>query len=137
MARNGSQARDGGPARSILLQALAGLLTFYAMAGVWLAMTMGTTRDPRFHWLPLVVGGLAFAASAGIAALAVWRRESKGPAALIVCGIIGAILCMAMPLAVRGAPVGRDSWLVSIAGGLLFAAFLLLAARFVRLASRD
>lgn len=116
-----------------LIQVLAALLTFYAMAGVWLAMTMVVDRDPRFHWLPLAIGGVAFAASAGVAALATWRREPRAPTMLTLCAAIGAILCIAMPLGVRGAVVTRDSWLVAIAGGLLFAAFLILAARYVRL----
>ena len=125
------------PRRPILAQALAGLLTFYAMAGVWLAMTMATNRDPRFHWLPLVVGGAAFAISAGAAALAVWRMESRAPMMLVICAVLGSTLCIAMPAAVRGAVISRDTWLAAIAGGLLFAAFLLLAARYIRLHLRS
>ena len=116
-----------------LVQVLAGLLTLYAMAGVWLAMTMAGDRDPRFHWLPLAIGGAAFAISAGAGALAVWRQEPRGPMTLIICAVIGAALCGAMPFAVRDAVISRDTRLVSIAGGLLFAAFLVLAARFIRL----
>jgi hypothetical protein len=119
--------------RPFLVQALAGVLTFYAMAGAWLAMAMVGNRDPRLRWLPLVIGGAAFAICAGIAAIAVWRRESRGPLALSICAVVGAILCIAMPLAVRDAVIGRDTWLTAIAGGLLFGAFLLLAARYVRL----
>ena len=119
--------------RPFVIQALAGLLTFYAMAGVWLAMTMGSNRDPRFHWIPLVVGGIAFAISAGVAALAVLRLERRGPLMLMICAVMGGVLCIAMPVAVRDGVITRDMWLASIAGGLLFAAFLLLAARFVRL----
>jgi hypothetical protein len=120
-----------------LVQVLAVLLTFYAMAGVWLAMTMAGDRDPRFHWLPLAIGGAAFAISAGVGALAVWRQEPRGPLTLIACAIIGATLCGAMPFAVRDTVVSRDTRLVSIAGGLLFAAFLVLAARFIRLSLRS
>ena len=116
-----------------LVQVLAGLLTLYAMAGVWLAMTMAGDRDPRFHWLPLAIGGAAFAFSAGAGALAVWRQEPRGPMTLIICAVLGAALCGAMPFAVRDAVISRDTRLVSIAGGLLFAAFLVLAARFIRL----
>jgi hypothetical protein len=123
--------------RPFIVQALAGLLTFYAMAGAWLAMTMGTTRDPRFYWVPLVIGGAAFAISAGIAALAVWRLEARAPLTLMICAVVGATLCTAMPAAVRGAMITRDTWLLAIAGGLLFAAFLLLAARYVRLYLRS
>jgi hypothetical protein len=125
------------PRRPFVIQALAGLLTFYAMAGVWLAMTMGSNRDPRFHWIPLVIGGLAFAVSAGLAALAVLRLERRGPTMLMVCALIGATLCIAMPAAVRDTVITRDMWLAAIAGGLLFAAFLLLAARFIRLYLRS
>lgn len=123
--------------RPFVVQALAGLLTFYAMAGAWLAMTMANNRDPRFHWLPLVIGGVAFAISAGVAALAVWRIESRAPMVLIICAVIGATLCIAMPAAVRGAVISRDTWLAAIAGGLLFGAFLLLAARYIRLYLRS
>ena len=123
--------------RPFLMQTLAALLTMYAMAGVWLAMTMGTARDSRFHWLPLVIGGGAFAISAGLAALAVWRVETRAPKLLIICAVIGATLCMAMPAAVRGVVIGRDTWMAAIAGGLLFAAFLLLAARYIRLYLRS
>jgi hypothetical protein len=120
-----------------LVQVLAALLTFYAMAGVWLAMTMASDRDPRFHWLPLAIAGTAFAISAGVGALAVWRQERRGPMTLIVCAVIGATLCGAMPFAVRDSVVSRDTRLVSVAGGLLFAAFLVLAARFIRLSLRS
>src|SRR5688500_19494200 len=95
---SGGFSRMAQASRPFLLQVLAGLLTFYAMAGVWLAMTMGTDRDPRYHWIPLVLGGAAFGISAGIAALAVWRREPRAPAALVACGAIRAVLCIAMPL---------------------------------------
>jgi len=116
----------------VLFQVLAGLLTFYAMAGVWLGMVMATARNDAFHWLPLTLGGAAFALSAGIAALAVWNRERRAPLALTVCAAVGATLCAAMPAAARGVPVARDTWLVAVAGGLLFAAFLLIAAKYVR-----
>lgn len=123
--------------RPVLFQVLAGLLTFYAMAGVWLAMVMATARNEAFHWLPLVIGGGAFAISAGMAALAVWNQERRAPFALTLCGIVGAVLCSAMPAAARGVPVARDTWMVAIGGGLLFAAFLLIAARYVRLTLRS
>ena len=122
----------GSGGRPVLFQVLAGLLTFYAMAGVWLALVMATARNDAFHWLPLTIGGAAFAFSAGFAALAVWNSERRAPSALTVCAIVGATLCGAMPAAARGVPVARDTWMVAIAGGLLFAAFLLLAARYVR-----
>ena len=125
------------PRRPFIIQALAGLLTFYAMAGAWLVMTMANNRDPRFYWIPLVIGGAAFAISAGVAALAVWRIESRAPMMLIICAVIGATLCIAMPAAVRGAMITRDTWLLAIAGGLLFAAFLVLAARYIRLYLRS
>lgn len=121
------------PGRPVLFQVLAGLLTFYAMAGVWLAMVMASARNEAFHWLPLAVGGAAFALSAGIAALSVWNEERRAPVALMTCGIGGAVLCSVMPAAVRGVPIARDTWLVALAGGLLFAAFLTLAARYVRM----
>jgi hypothetical protein len=103
------------------------------MSGVWLAMVMGTARNEAFHWLPLTLGGIAFAASAGMAALAVWNQERRAPMALTVCAFVGATLCAAMPAAARNVPIARNTWLVAIAGALLFAAFLLLAARYVRL----
>ena len=123
--------------RPFLIQALAALLTFYAMTGVWLAMTMAGSRDPRLHWVPLLVGGAAFGISAGLAAITVWRREQRGPVMLMVCAVVGATLCSAMPAAVRGAVHDRSTWLAAAGGGLLFAAFLLLAARYVRLYLRS
>ena len=117
----------------MLFQILAGLLTFYAMAGVWLAMVMATARNEAFHWLPLALGGGAFALSAGVAALEVWNQARRAPLALTVCGIVGAVLCSVMPAAARGVPIAGDTWMVAIGGGLLFAAFLLLAARYVRM----
>jgi hypothetical protein len=102
------------------------------MTGTWLAMTMLTNRDPRFYWLPLAVGGIAFALSGGNAALSVWRQEARAPLTLIICAIVGAVLCTAMPAAVRGAVIGRDTWIAAVSGGVLFAAFLLLAAKYVR-----
>lgn len=123
--------------RPFLMQILAALLTFYAMTGVWLAMTMLGSRDERFHWIPLIVGGVAFAIASGASALAVWRLESRAPRVLMLCALVGAALCIAMPAAVRGAVVTRNVWVSAIAGGLLFAAFLLLAARYVRLYLRS
>ena len=125
------------PRRPFLMQVLAALLTFYAMTGVWLAMTMLGGRDPRFHWAPLAIGGVAFAISAGAAALSVWRVESRAPMVLTFCAAVGAILCAAMPAAVRGAMATRNIWLSAIGGGLLFAAFLLLAARYIKLYQRS
>ena len=112
------------------------MLTFYAMAGVW---RRGDGHHPgsRFHWIPLVAGGAVFAISAGVAALAVLRLEARGPLMLMLCAAVGAALCIAMPAAVRDAAITRDMWIASIAGGLLFAAFLLLAARFIRLYLRS
>jgi hypothetical protein len=81
----------------------------------------------------LVIGGAAWGISAGMAALAVWRLESRAPVTLLICGAIGAALCIAMPMAIRGETVSRDTWMVAIAGGLLFAAFLMLAARYMRM----
>jgi hypothetical protein len=117
----------------VLFQVLAALLTFYAMAGVWLAMVMGTARNEAFHWLLLTIAGIAFALSAGTAAIAVWNQERRAPLALTICGIVGASLCVAMPAAARDLPIARDTWMVAVGGGLLFAAFLLLAARYVRI----
>jgi hypothetical protein len=123
--------------RPFLIQALSALLTVYAMAGAWLAMMLAGTRDPRLHWLPLSIGGGVFAVCAGMAALAVWRRERRAPALLIICGIAGAALCTALPAAIRDAPFDRGTWAGAIAGGLLFAAFLLIAARYIQLYLRS
>jgi hypothetical protein len=123
--------------RPFLIQALAALLTFYAMTGVWLALTMAGSRDPRLHWVALLVGGAAFAISAGLAALTVWRREKRGPSMLMACAVVGATLCAAMPAAVRGAVHDRNTWIAAAGGGLLFAAFLVLAAHYVRLHLRS
>ena len=126
------------PRRPFAFQLLSSLLTCYAMAGALLAMLMLRDRDPRLHWSALAIGGVAFALSAGIAAIAVWRQEARAPRALLACGAMGASLCIGLPFAAPGQPIGRDTWTASIVGGLLFAAFLLLASRYVgkRLASK-
>ena len=78
---------------------LSALLTLYAMAGFFLAMRFAGSRDPRFHWALLVAGGVAFAVSAGTAALVAWRLERRAPAWLAACGVLGAALCALFPMA--------------------------------------
>jgi hypothetical protein len=118
--------------RPFAFQLLATLLTVYAMAGMLLSMVMVRDQDPRLHWLGVAVGGATFAVSAGIAAMSVWRQRPRSPVALLVCGAIGAAFCIAVPAAAPDEVVGRDLWVLSILGGVLFAAFLILAAWYVK-----
>jgi hypothetical protein len=115
------------------IQLLAALLTFYAMSGVLLALTAGTTRAPGLRWSIVTAAGALFALSAGASALAVWRLERRAPLLLRVCGVVGLGACLAMPLALGGAAGDpRPVWRAAVAGGVLFLLFLLLVARYVR-----
>jgi hypothetical protein len=114
------------------MQLLAGVLTVYAMGGVLLVTTMLGSRDPRLNWALVAAGAGLFAVSAGTAALAVWRAERHAPIALVVSGVLGAGVCLALPAAAPAALVSPEMWRSAALGGALFAAFLFLAAVFVR-----
>jgi hypothetical protein len=102
------------------IQLLAALLTLYTMAGVFLAVRIGVDHDPRSRWWLIA------------ATLAVWRLERHAPAALLVCGALGGALCLALPAAVPADALPPGMWRVAIQGALLVAAFLALAAWYVR-----
>jgi len=120
------------PTRPVGIQLLAVLLSCYAMGGFALALRMVGDRDPRIRWQLVGAAGAAFAVSAGVAALSVWRLERRSPPALIVCGVLGAALCLAIPAAAPPAVVTRQTWWASAGGGALFVGFLLLTAWYVR-----
>ena len=111
---------------------LSALLALYAMAGFFLAMRFAGSRDPRFRWELLVAGGVAFAVSAGTAALVAWRMERRAPAWLVVCGVLGAAMCVLLPASAPADVVTPAMWRAASLGGALFLAFMLLAAAYVR-----
>ena len=120
------------PPRPVGIQALAVLLSCYAMGGFALALRMIGDQDPRLRWQIVGAASVAFAVSAGAAALSVWRLERRSPPAVVVCGVLGAALCLAIPAAAPSSVVTRETWLASAGGGALFVGFLLLAAWYVR-----
>ena len=118
--------------RPFTIQLIAVLVTFYALCGFLLAAAMASSRDPRFRWEMLFVAGAALGISAGAAALSSWRLERRAPALLAVCGVMGAIVCLALPLSAPAVAATREMWRAAILGAALFLAFLLLAAVYVR-----
>jgi O-antigen/teichoic acid export membrane protein len=114
------------------MKLLAALLTVYAMSGALLAVTMLTHRDPRMRWGVLAATSALFAISAGSSALALWRAERHAPVWLLGCGVLGAALCLLIPIAVVGVPPTREIWQAAITGAVLFLAFLTLASFYVR-----
>ncbi|HEY9427967.1 MAG TPA: hypothetical protein VIR34_12495 [Gemmatimonadaceae bacterium] len=112
---------------------IAALLAFYAMGGILLAAAMISGRDPRFRWGALAAAAAVFAVVAGTAALATWRLERRAPAWAIACGICGAGLMAFIPVASRLPPGAlHDAWRAAVLGGVLFLAFMLVAAAYLR-----
>lgn len=114
------------------LKLLAALLAVYAMGAVLLAVMMVTARDPRLRWMLLAAGGAVFAISAGSSALALWRGERRAPAWLVACGVLGAALCLLLPIAAIGVPATSAMWRTAALGAVLFLAFLLVSALYAR-----
>ena len=114
------------------MQLLAALLTVYTMAGFLLAVRMLTEHDDRSRWWLVAIASLAFAVAAGVATLAVWRVEKRGPLLLVVCGVVGSALCIALPAAAPADVLAPGMWRAAIQGAVLIFAFLLLAAWYVR-----
>lgn len=119
--------------RSLGPRLIATLLAFYAMGGILLAAAMISGRDPRFRWAALAAAAALFAIVAGSAALATWRLERRAPAWAIACGICGAALMAFIPVASR-LPSGalHDAWRAAAFGGVLFLAFMFVAAVYLR-----
>lgn len=119
--------------RSLGPRLIATLLAVYAMGGVLLAAAMLSGRDPRFQWGALGGAAALFAVVAGTSALATWRLERRAPAWLIACGLCGAVLMVAIPLASELPPdASHDAWRAAALGGALFLAFMLVAAAYLR-----
>ncbi|HEX5435921.1 MAG TPA: hypothetical protein VFW98_02090 [Gemmatimonadaceae bacterium] len=114
------------------LKLLAALLAVYAMGGVLLAAMMVTARDPRLRWQMLAASGILFAAAAGSSALSLWRVERRAVIWLVACGVLGAALCLLLPLASIDVPATPAMWRSAALGAALFLAFLLMAAFYVR-----
>lgn len=114
------------------IQVLAALLTLYAMAGILLAIRIATDHDPRSRWWMIAASAAGFAIAAGVATLAVWRLERHAPSVLVACGILGAALCLALPAAAPADALPPGMWRIAFQGAVLIAAFLTLAAWYVR-----
>lgn len=112
---------------------IAVLLAFYAMVGVLLASAMLSGRYPNFQWGALAAVSALFALVAGMAALATWRLERRAPALAIACGICGAALMAVIPLSAELPPgASREAWRAAALGGVLFLAFMFVAAIYLR-----
>jgi hypothetical protein len=118
--------------RPLGIQLLAALLTAYTIGGFLLAFSVGTTHDERYRWWLIVGAGCTFAIASGVSALAVWRVERRAPLMLIICGVLGASLCLALPAAAPANQLAPGMWRSAIQGAVLILAFLLLAAWYVR-----
>jgi hypothetical protein len=119
--------------RSLGPRLIAILLAFYAMGGVLLAAAMISGRDPRFRWGELAGAAALFAVVAGSAALATWRLERRAPAYAIACGICGAALMAFIPVASQlPSSALHDAWRAAVLGGVLFLAFMFVAAAYLR-----
>jgi hypothetical protein len=114
------------------LRVIAGVLTWYAMAGFALAAMMVNGRDPRLDWALVAAAGALLGVSGGGAALSVWRRRRWAPIAVVVSGVAGAVLCVALPLSVRGGAVPGEMWRASLGAAALFGLFCGLLAWYVR-----
>jgi hypothetical protein len=119
-------------AQSFSFRLIAALLTVYALGGFWIAARMVTDRDPRFQWGLLAAAAAIFGLWAGSAALAMWRASARAPAALAGCGVIGALLCVALPATAPAESATREMWRGAILSGVLFCVFCLLLAWYVR-----
>jgi hypothetical protein len=103
------------------------------MGGFLLSAAMISGRDPRFHWAALASVGALFAIVTGSAALATWRLERRAPALMLACGVCGAGLMAAIPAASPLPPgAARDAWQAAVLGGVLFLAFMVVAAAYLR-----
>ena len=90
------------------------------------------SEDERYRWWLVATAALVFAVAAGAATLSVWRIEKKGPLLLIVCGVVGSALCIALPAAAPADALAPGMWRAAVQGAVLIFAFLLLAAWYVR-----
>ena len=111
---------------------LAALLTIYTMGGFLLALRVTVERDERFRWWLIASTAAAFAIAAGATTLAVWRVEKRAPLLLVVCGVLGSALCLALPAAAPAESLAPGMWRSAIQGAAMILAFLLLAAWYVR-----
>lgn len=118
--------------RPLGIQLLAALLTLYTMGGFLLVASVSANHDARYRWWLIAIAGSAFAIACGMSALAVWRTERRAPLMLVVCGVLGSALCLALPAAAPADQLAPGMWRAAIQGAVLILAFLLLAAWYVR-----
>ena len=120
------------PTRRRGIMLLAALLTIYTMGGFLLALRVTVERDERYRWWLIAATAAAFAIAAGVTTLAVWRGEKRAPPLLVVCGVLGSALCLALPAAAPAESLAPGMWRSAIQGAVMILAFLLLAAWYVR-----
>lgn len=120
------------PTRPVGIQLLAALLTLYTMGGFLLGGRMVAEQDERYRWWLIAATAGAFAIVCGATALAVWRLERRAPVLLVVCGVVGGAVCVALPAAAPAGVLPPGMWRAAIQGAVLILAFLLLAAWYVR-----
>lgn len=119
---------------------LAAVLTWYALSGFTIAVLVLTRPQPALDWRILAGAGIFLGVTTGTAALAVWRRERRALPALLISAGAAVVFCLALPLALPRVHVTRGTWITAILGAVMFAAFLCVAAIYVRLrldASRE
>ena len=120
------------PTRRRGIMLLAALLTIYTMGGFLLALRVTVERDERYRWWLIASTAAAFAIAAGATTLAVWGVEKRAPLLLVVCGVLGSALCLALPAAAPAESLAPGMWRSAIQGAVMILAFLLLAAWYVR-----
>ncbi len=119
---------------------LAALLTWYALSGFTIAVLVLTRPQPALDWRILAGAGIFLGVTTGTAALAVWRRERRALPTLLISAFAAVVFCLALPLSLPRVHVTRGTWITAILGAVMFAAFLCVAAIYVRLrldASRE
>lgn len=112
---------------------LSALLTWYALSGFTIAVLVLTRRQPALDWRILAAAGIFLGIATGTAALAVWRRERRALPALLISAGAAVVFCLALPLSLPRLHVTRGTWITAILGAVMFAAFLCVAAFYVRL----
>lgn len=118
--------------RPFTIQLLAGLLAVYAMGGVAVVAVLLSARDHRVKWELMASTAALLSVAAGSSALSTWRMERVAHLWLLACGVAGLVFCLSMPLAWPRWTVTAEMWRASVAGGVLFLAFLAIAAVYVR-----
>lgn len=103
------------------------------MGGVLILVAIFAGRDPRFQWGALMAAAALFTVAAGSAALTTWRLERRAPAWVVACGLSGAGLMALIPAVSELPPeAAHDARRAAVLGGVLFLAFMVVAAAYLR-----